>query len=87
MAGKPNYGIDAPGVIRNLMIAGVALVVVSLALPRVTVAHIEFRLFPGFLYSGGFCILGGILMLLYAKVGKFSHRDRMLAKVTWTGAE
>lgn len=26
-------------------------------------------------------------MLLYAKVGKFSHRDQMLAKVTWTGAE
>jgi arsenite methyltransferase len=87
MAGKPNYGIDAPGVIRNLMIAGAALVVVPLALPRFTLGHIEFRLFPGFLYSGGFCILGGVLMLLYAKVGKFSHRDRMLAKVTWTGAE
>jgi ubiquinone/menaquinone biosynthesis C-methylase UbiE len=26
-------------------------------------------------------------MLLYSKVGKFSHRDRMLAKVAWTGTE
>jgi ubiquinone/menaquinone biosynthesis C-methylase UbiE len=26
-------------------------------------------------------------MILYAKVGKFRHRDRMLARVTWTGNE
>jgi len=26
-------------------------------------------------------------MLIYAKAGKFRHRDRMLAKVAWTGAE
>jgi SAM-dependent methyltransferase len=87
MAGKPNYGIDAPGVIRNLMIAGVALVGLTVALPQVTIGHINMRLFPGFLYSGGLCILSGALMLLYAKVGKFKHRDRMLAKVPWTGAE
>jgi len=26
-------------------------------------------------------------MLLYAKVGKFHHRDRMLARINWTGYE
>jgi arsenite methyltransferase len=87
MAAKPNYGIDAPGVIRNLMVCGAALMVVALNFPQITIAHLELRLFPGLLYSGGSCILGGALMLLYAKVGKFSHRDRMLAKVAWTGAE
>ncbi len=87
MPGRPNYGIDAPGVIRNLMIAGAAFVVVALVLPKFTVAHLELQLFPGFLYAGGSCFLGGILMLLYAKVGKFGHRDRMLAKIPWTGVE
>jgi SAM-dependent methyltransferase len=87
MAGKPNYGIDAPGVIRNLTLGGVALAIIALAVPTLTVAHVKFQLFPGFLYSGGGCALGAALMLLYAKVGKFSHRDRMLAKVAWTGTE
>jgi arsenite methyltransferase len=87
MAVKPNYGIDAPGVIRNLMIAGAALIVVSLVWPHVSFAHVELQFFPGFLCGGLCCILGGGLMLLYAKMGKFKQRDRMLAKVTWTGAE
>lgn len=87
MAVKPNYGIDAPGVIRNLMIAGAALVIAAVVWPRISVGNVELRLFPGFVYSGGFCILGGLLMLLFSKVGKHKHRDRMLAKVTWTGAE
>lgn len=91
MAGKtnhrPNYGIDAPGVIRNLMIAGAACAALPLALPRLTVAHVELQLFPGLLYTGGALFLGGVLMLLYAKFGKFTHRDRMLAEVPWNGAE
>jgi SAM-dependent methyltransferase len=87
MAGKPNYGIDAPDVIRNFMIAGAAFVVIALALPSFTIAHLNFKLFPGFLYSGASCFLGGFLMLFYSKAGKFSHRDRMLAKVPWTGSE
>ena len=87
MAAKPNYGIDAPGVIRNLLLAGAGLVAVALIVPRLAVGHVVLQLFPGFVYSGAGCALGGLLMLLYAKVGKFKHRDRMLAKVAWTGAE
>lgn len=87
MAAKPNYGIDAPGVIRNLLLAGAGLAAVSLLVPRLAVDHVVLQLFPGFVYSGAGCALGGLLMLLYAKVGKFKHRDRMLAKVAWTGAE
>ncbi len=87
MAARPNYGIDAPGVIRNLLLAGAGLIVLCLIVPRLTVGQVNLQLFPGFLYSGGGCCLGGFLMLLYAKVGKFSHRDRMLAKVPWTGTE
>jgi len=87
MAQKPDYGIDAPYVIRNFFLAGAFFLIVSLVFPRVTVAHIEFLLFPGLLWPAfWFCLFGG-LMLLYSLVGKFRHRDRMLASVDWTGAE
>jgi SAM-dependent methyltransferase len=87
MASKPDYGIDAPNVIRNLFIAGVACVVVALFFPKVTIGQVTFILNPGLLYSAGWCFLPAVLMLAYAKAGKFRHRDRMLAKVSWTGAE
>lgn len=87
MANKPDYGIDAPHVIRNLIGSGVVLLAIALFFPRVTIAHIEFLLIPGFVWPAGWLILSGVLMLIYAKVGKFRHRDRMLDKVGWTGHE
>jgi SAM-dependent methyltransferase len=87
LANKPNYGIDAPNVIRNFFIAGAVFLIIDLAFPRVTIAHIEFVLSPGFLWPALWFIFFGVLMLLYSLIGKFRHRDRILAKVTWTGAE
>lgn len=87
MARKPDYGIDAPHVIRNLLIAGVACIVIAIAFPRPTIAHVTFILNPSLFYSATWMIVPAILMLVYAKLGKFRHRDRMLAKVPWTGAE
>lgn len=87
MPQKPNYGIDAPNVIRNFFIFGALFLIVCLVFPRITIAHIEFLLFPGFLWPACWFIFFAALMLLYSKVGKFRHRDRILAKVNWTGAE
>jgi arsenite methyltransferase len=87
MAQKPNYGIDAPNVIRNMFLAGAGFLIVTLAFPRVTIGHIEFLLYPGFLWPAGWFFLTGALMLIYALRGKFRHRDRILAKVQWTGNE
>lgn len=87
MAERPNYGIDAPHVIRNLVIGGAACVVLALAFPEVTVAHVRFLLFPGLVYSAGWLFLPAMLMLIYSLVGKFRHRERMLAKLDWTGVE
>ena len=87
MADKANYGIDAPNVIRNLFLAGIASLVLAVAFPQVTIAHVTFLLNPGLFYSAVGCIAPAVLMLIYAKAGKFRHRDRMLAKVSWTGAE
>ncbi len=87
MAQKPNYGIDAPNVIRNFFIAGTLFLIVDVVFPRVTIAHVELVLNPGFLWPALWFIFFGGLMLLYSLVGKFRHRDRMLAKVAWTGSE
>lgn len=87
LAQKPNYGIDAPGVIRTLFLVGACFLVVALLFPKVTIGHIKFLLVPGFLWPAGFFLLESALMLLYSLAGKFRHRDRMLTKVPWTGAE
>ena len=84
---KPDYGIDAPGVVRNLLLAGAGCLAVALIFPRVTITQITLQFFPGLVYGAVALILGGGLMLLYSKVGKFRHRDRILANVLWSGAE
>ena len=87
MAQKPDYGIDAPGVIRNNFLVGAAILAIAIAFPKVKIGSVLFLLIPGFLYpAASFLIIGG-LMLLYALKGKFRHRERMLAKVPWTGSE
>jgi arsenite methyltransferase len=87
MAQKPNYGIDAPNVIRNLLLGGTAFLVTALVFPRVHIGQVEFLLFPGFLWPAGGMLLGGVLMLIYGLAGKFRQRERILAKVAWTGSE
>jgi arsenite methyltransferase len=84
---KPDYGIDAPGVIRNLLIIGIALCLLALFLPVVTIGSLTIALRPMATWTGPICILQGLAMILYAKVGKFRHRDRMVARINWTGSE
>jgi arsenite methyltransferase len=87
MADKPDYGVDAPNVIRNLLIAGAICVLLAVSVGRITIAHVNLAFYPGLLYSAAAFFVPGVLMLIYAKAGKFRHRDRILAKVAWTGTE
>ncbi len=87
MANEPDYGIDAPHVILNLFAAGIACGFLALLYPRFTIRQVTFTLYPGFLYSAALFLLPVILMLVYSKAGKFRHRDRILAKVSWRGDE
>jgi SAM-dependent methyltransferase len=86
---KPDYGIDAPGVIRNLLLVGACAVAEAIFAPaRLYLGSgIEFGLHPPAWSIGISCIVSGLLMLLYAKVGKFVHRDRMLKLHNWRGDE
>ena len=84
---KPDYGIDAPSVVRNLLVIGVALIVSGIVFPTIHLGNVTILWNRSAFWPGGSCLLGGILMLLYAKWGKFRHRDRMLNMLRWHGDE
>jgi SAM-dependent methyltransferase len=84
---KPDYGIDAPGVVRNFFVIGIVLLAIGWFLPVVHLGDVGIRLRPTALITGAFLVTEGCLMVLYAKWGKFRHRDRMLAMVDWKGDE
>ncbi len=87
MSEKPDYGVDAPHAIRNLILSGVAVAVYCVLVPKLRIGHAVLEFFPGLLVTAAFLIAPGVLMLLYSKFGKFRHRDRILACVPWTGNE
>jgi arsenite methyltransferase len=87
MNSRPNYGIDAPHVIRNLVLTGTGAILLCLAVPSFRVGEVRFILFPGMIWTGAWFYIGAALMVVYSKAGKFRLRDRMLASVQWTGNE
>jgi len=83
---KPDYGVDAPGIIRSFAILSALFIVLSLTkfdlhLGAVSISH---QTWYGLAVSFG---VSALLMLLYAKVLKFHHRDRMLNMISWAGNE
>jgi arsenite methyltransferase len=84
---KPDYGIDAPGVIRNLLVIGAALVLSASIFPIIHIGNVTILWHSGAISSGISCMIGGLLMVVYARWGKFLHRDRMLKMITWRGDE
>ena len=85
---KPNYGVDAPNVLRNLFVIGALCVLLAIATPRVWhLGHIDFTLHPTFAVTGVFLLVEASLFLLYVKFGKFRHRDFMLSLHPWRGDE
>jgi len=84
---KPDYGIDAPGVIRNLFAIGVVLLVLAWFVPKLRIGPVIFLLRPPALFTGIALVVEGILMIVYSKWGKFRHRDRMLNMLDWKGSE
>ena len=87
MKEKTDYGVDAPGVVRNLYIGGLVLVVSGLCLPPFIISGITINLRVACLAIAFGLMAAGTLMLLYAKKGKFRHRDRMIGMVRWAGTE
>src|SRR2546426_9970344 len=84
---KPDYGFDAPGVMLNVLLIAVGLLLLAQFLPVVHLGPVTFRLKYSALATASALLLEDLLMLIYVKVGKFQHRDRMLQMVDWKGNE
>ena len=84
----PDYGIDAPGVIRNFYIVGAAMVAIGWMIPSFKFLGFTISFIGSALIWWGAAWIGtSTLMILYAKRGKFKHRDRMLDMINWNGSE
>ncbi|SFS21644.1 Methyltransferase domain-containing protein [Granulicella pectinivorans] len=85
---RPDYGVDAPAVMRNLFLFGFLCLLLGLALPHTLhLFGIIALSSQSFFWPAGFLIGEGCLFLLYVKVGKFRHRDMMLGLHSWRGDE
>ncbi len=90
---RANYGVDAPGVVRNLVVAAA----VGLLLWTLTFTGIwsgVLVLGPVALSFGPMCLITGVLctgmaawMLFESRVGKLRERERLLDLLPWTGHE
>jgi SAM-dependent methyltransferase len=85
---KPDYGIDAPNVLRNLLGFGaLAILLVFITPSQVHIGSVIILWHNMFAWTGVWLLASGSLFLLYVKVGKFHHRDAMLAMHAWRGDE
>src|SRR3954464_13590945 len=87
MPQKPDYGIDAPGVVRNLLVIGAALIFSGIIFPAIRFGNVTILWSRSAFWPGGSCLFTASLMLVYAKWGKFRHRDMMLNMLRWRGDE
>jgi SAM-dependent methyltransferase len=86
---RPDYGIDAPGIVRNMFLAGAGAFL--LMLPA------AFGFWPGhpwkvivevpLLLCAAYFLGQGCLMLYSSRVGKLDEREHLLDLISWSGAE
>jgi|ERR1051326_1298547 ubiquinone/menaquinone biosynthesis C-methylase UbiE len=72
---KANYGIDAPTVLRNLILAAIACYLLA------------FFVLRGFIGPAIGFTLAAIFMLWGSLIGKFRARDKVLNAIPWRGDE
>lgn len=87
---KADYGIDAPYVIRNLLLAGGAAFIVFLTMASGVWSG---RIGPvrfggiGFLFMAIGLLASGFGMWWSSKFGKVTEREKLLSKISWRGDE
>jgi SAM-dependent methyltransferase len=93
---RPDYGLDAPPVIRNLLAVGglglalaltAALGIWSGMLVLSLGADLVFPIASMGLWGGLGCVLMACWMIWDSKVGKLRGRERLLDEIRWSGGE
>jgi hypothetical protein len=95
---RPDYGIDAPGVVRNLGIAGVSALLVAVAslfgfIPRefgwrgASGGGVRIAITPSAIPAGVALCAAACWMYFGSKYGKTAERDKLIGRIEWTGDE
>jgi len=86
---RPVYGVDAPGVIRGFLIAGVVAAAAGRGVSSIRALPKQVRFVsPLLLYTGGLTTTAlAASMLAYAVRGKLNYRDFLLSSIDWRGDE
>jgi arsenite methyltransferase len=88
--GRPNYGIDAPDVVRRFFQIGVLGIVLGFgsifATKRGMLPWARIIVFPA-LAIGSTFLLEGAIMLWGSRVGKLRLRDKLIDSIPWRGDE
>src|SRR5262245_40999835 len=98
MTERPDYGIDAPGVVRNLAISGGARLLSAVAavagfLPPVvgwtssTGGGVRIAVAPPALSAGVALCATALWMYFGSRYGKVGERERLLSRIEWQGNE
>jgi len=86
----PDYGLDAPGAFRALLIGGFTATIVGYFLVRWALSgHSGLAIGMAFTVqnSGIFCLFSASFMFISSRFGKFRARDRVLARLKLRGDE
>ena len=87
---KGDYGIDAPPVIRNLLLWGTASIIVGIVLQSVfssTQSSIAVILLILGLFTGASLVVTAFLMIWSSKVGKLQFREKLTDSLALRGTE
>lgn len=87
---KPDYGLDAPAVCRNLFVVGLVAVIASICLRLWSLRNYADQLDAVYvsLQNGGIgCLTGAALMFTSSRFGKLRTRERILDRLNLSGNE
>jgi len=87
---KADYGIDAPPVIRNLLLAGIASIIADVVLRFIfasTQSLIASILLIWGLLAGASMVVTALLMIWSSKVGKLQLREKLIDSLALRGTE
>ena len=85
---KPDYGVDAPAVLRNFFLFGALCLLCGFVGPHeLHIGNVAFKLTSMFFGTAVVLLVEALLYLLYVKRGKLKHRDYILPLRLWRGDE
>lgn len=96
--GRPDYGLDAPGVVRNLFVAGGVCLTIAVSVrlgwwsgvistPKVAGIELRFPLGSSTPWAAAGFLAMGTWMVWDSGVGKIRGRERLLDLLPWRGDE